>query len=210
MNRKPKATPKKYNKYKQPMTMYKQPKVKIDLKYADYLVSANVTNGGTITSLFSNMTRGDNGLNMHNGNIVIPRYITVDYFFVTQQLYNSLRIMVFQWQETTTPTLSTLLQSTTSGIATISPINISAKSEIKVLADHKLILAPSAGGDTTPIGHGVYSGSMYIPERKLKPVRFNASANLIQSQNIYVMFVSDDAVPVYPTLNLYTRVAFTD
>jgi len=208
MNRKQKLQ----SKYKNPkqVVIYREPKPKIDLKYVDYSVSANVTNGGTITSLFSNMTRGDNGLNMHNGNVINPKYITVDYFFATQQVYNSLRLMIFQWQETTTPTLATLLQSTTSGIATVSPINISAKSEIKVLADHKLILAPTAGGDSTPTGHGVHHGSMYIPERKLKPVRFNASANLIQSQNIYLLLLSDDAVPNYPICNLYARVAFTD
>lgn len=181
-----------------------------DLKYADYFGSFNVTNSGTVTSLLSNMTRGDNGLNMHQGNIITPRYLQIDYFYATQQLYNSLRLIVFQWSETTTPTLASVLQSTTSGIATISPINISSKSEIRVLADHKCIVAPSAGGDTTPIGYGTNSGSIFIPAKRLRPVRFNTSANLVQSDNIYVLYVSDDGVPVYPTLNLYSRLAFTD
>lgn len=212
MNRKQKLQ----SKYKAPSpakppagyVLYKPPKV--DLKYADMTSNVNVSFSGVITSVFSNITRGDNGLNNHIGNTLHPKYIACDYYFHTTQTYNSLRLMIFQWMDPVAPTLTSLLQNTLTGFATISPIYLASKSNIKVFADHKFTLAPTAGGDTTPTGLGVHQGTVFIPERKLKPVRFNPTVNQITDGNIYVMVVSDDLAPVYPQCFVYTRVAFTD
>lgn len=206
-----KSYPKTYKKNYQKPVMYKTPKPKVDMKYTDNAVqNQSVTSSGTFTSLFANLVRGDNGLNNFNGNNIYPKYIQFDYHVNTNQNYNSCRVMIFQWEDGTPPNLATILANTAAGIATICPPNVSAKHQLKVLWDDKVLFAPTAGGDSTVIGQGICKGSCFIPERKLKTVRFASSSNNVQDQNIFVLTISDDSVPTYPAIYWHSRVAFTD
>jgi len=202
---------KTYKKKAQPkqVVIYKQPKQ--DMKYADYSQSnISMTSSGSFYSVLSNLTRGDDGRNNHQGNLIYPKYLQMDYYVYSNQSYNSCRVMVFQWSDSAAPSLATLLQTISTGIATISPPNISAKSNLKVLCDHKFVIAPTAGGDTTVVGNAIHQGSCFIPEKKFKPVRYAASAVNVQDNNIYVLFLSDDTVPTYPAFYFHTRLGFTD
>lgn len=106
--------------------------------------------------------------------------------------------------------ISALLANTATGIATISPPNVSAKAQLKVLYDAKVIFAPTAGDGSTVLGQGIASGSCYIPEKKLKPVRYTSTTNSIADNAIFMLVISDDSAPTYPAIFFHTRVAFTD
>lgn len=194
---------------KKPAVMYKTPKA--DLKYTDNsTANAAVTSSGTFYPLLANLTRGDNGINNFQGNTIYPKYIQCDWHMNTNQNYNSCRVMIFQWEDASAPSLSTLLANTATGLATICPPNVSAKAQLKVLYDAKVIFAPTASGDSTVLGQGISSGSCYIPEKKLKPVRYSAATNSVVDNNIFLLVISDDSVPTYPAIFWHTRVAFTD
>lgn len=191
--------------------IYKTPKPKLDVKYTDNSLSNGaVSSSGTFTSVLSNMVRGVNGLNAFVGNNIQPVYLQVDYYWNTNQTFNSCRLMIFQWFDATTPVLSGILQNTSTGIGTISGTFITNKPYMKVLYDDKFIIAPTAGGDTTSIGNGVHYGCAFVPAKKLKPVRFNSITNAVQDGNIYVLVLSDDIAPTYPAVTFNSRLAFTD
>lgn len=185
---------------------------KTDWKYTD--VNANSTNvqtSGSITSLLANLTRGDAGLNNFDGNIVDPQAITFKYFLHTSTIRNAVRVIIFQWFDSATPVIAGILQNSGAITATLSPILVTNKTYIKVLYDRTHQFAPTAGGDTTVTGEGVIDcQTVYIPGRKLRPVRYNSSSNVVQTGNLYLLLVSDDAAVPSPQINYYSRVTFSD
>lgn len=183
-----------------------------DWKYTDVsLANANMTSTGSVTSLLNNMVRGDTGLDNFGGNIVTPQAITFRYSINTSQTFNLCRVIIFQWFDSAIPSVAGILQSTATSIATMSPILITNKSYIKVLHDQTHSLAPTASGDTTVLGYGVTEPTkVYIPGKRLRPIRFNATANTVQDGNIYMLLISDDSVINYPQITLYSRITFSD
>jgi len=182
-----------------------------DWKYCDYSASGNVTSTGTVLSVFTDLIRGDAGRNEFDGNEIKPQALTLKYYMQTNQTYNSVRVLVFQWMDSVTPVPSGILQTTSTNFATISPILVTNKKFIRVLHDRTHVFAPTAGGDTTPIGLGVAPcQTIYIPGKRLRPVRINSSTNVIQDGNIYILTISDDALTSYPQLYWFSRVTFAD
>lgn len=182
----------------------------IDWKYTDNSFNGTVSATGAITSLLANLIRGDAGLNEFSGNDVKPQAITFKYYVNSNQIFNSVRVVLFQWFDSATPVISGVLQTNATSLATISPTLVTNKKYIKVLYDKTHVIAPTAGGDTTVIGQGVAHASVYIPGRKLRPVRYNSSANTVQDGNIYCLQISDDNVISYPGLIWYSRITFAD
>jgi len=182
-----------------------------DWKYCDYSASGNVTSSGTCLSVFTDLIRGDAGRNEFDGNEIKPSALTLKYYMQTNQTYNSVRVLVFQWMDSVTPVPSGILQTTATNFATISPILVTNKKYIRVLSDRTHVFAPTAGGDATPIGLGtVPVQTIYIPGKRLRPVRVNSSTNVVQDGNIFVLTISDDALTSYPQLYWYSRVTFAD
>lgn len=189
----------------------KELRKKTDWKYTDHSANGSVSSTGTVTSLFANLTRGQLGIDNFLGNTVTPQGLLFKYYYTTNQTYNSCRILVFQWLDAATPVPAGILQSTATGYATISPTLVTNKEYIKVLYDKTHVIAPTAGGDTTPIGLGTSDCiKVYIPGKRLRKVRFNSGTNVVQDGNIYVLAISDDAVISYPGLYWYSRITFSD
>lgn len=190
----------------------KELRKKTDWKYAD--INANATNvqtGGSITSLFSNLVRGDAGINNFDGNIITPQAITMKYNIHTSVLRNAVRVMLFQWFDSAVPVISGVLQTNAAIAATLSPVLVTNKSYIKVLYDRTHCLAPTAGGDTTVIGEGVTDTiTVYIPGKRLRKVRYNSTTNVVQEGQLYLLLISDDAAIPSPQINYYCRVTFSD
>jgi len=196
---------------KQQIVLYKAPKPKLDVKYTDTsLVNSGVSSSATFQSCLVSLIRGDAGLNNFQGNNIQPIYLQVDYYWNTNQVFSNCRLMVFQWFDATVPVLSGIVQNAATGVGTISGTLITNKPHLKVLHDDKFIMAPTAGDGSTSIGNGIHQGSCFIPQKKLKTIRFNSSTNFVQDGNIYVMVVSDDIVATFPAVTFYTRLAFTD
>lgn len=182
-----------------------------DWKYADGGASAvAVYNLGTISSLYSNLIRGDAGRNEFNGNQIRPQAVTVKYWAETAQTYNVLRVMLIQWFDAATPVLSGILQNTVTGQGVISPTLVTNKEYIKVLFDKTHMLAPSAG-DAAIVGNGIIDPvTIYIPGKRLRPTRFNSGSNTVQDGNLYLIAVSDDTALGTVNLTWSSRVTFSD
>lgn len=181
-----------------------------DWKYTDWgLSGANVTSAGTIASLYQNLIRGTNGQDQFVGNIVTPQAITLKFFAHTSELRNVVRVIVFQWFDDGVPTVAGILQNPAIPFGCISPILVSNKEFIKVLADQSFQMAPSAGNPIT--GEGVTGPhTIYIPGKRLKPTRWQASANVVQDGNLFILYISDDLLPAHPQITWYSRVTFSD
>lgn len=188
---------------------------KTDWKYADHsLTASNVTSTGTMYNLYTNLVRGDAGVNAFDGNILRPQAITMKYFMHTSQVRNVVRVILFQWFDSAVPVASGILQTNATGVACVSPILVTNKSYIKVLYDKAHQFAPTAVGGTqgdTIYGEGVTDPvTVYIPGKRLRPTRYNSTTNVVQEGNLYCLLISDDAVTPSPQITLYTRVTFSD
>lgn len=190
----------------------KELRKKTDWRYTDAISNGgSVTTTGTITSCLSNLTRGDNGLNNFSGNEIRPQAVLIQYYFQTNQTYNSVRFMVFQWFDAGAPAVGGVLQDGGTNIATISPVVVTNKRYIKVLYDKTHLMAPTAGGDNTVIGNGVVQPvKIYIPGKRLRPVRYNQNNNTCQDGNIFILTISDDALTTFPSVYWFSRVTFSD
>lgn len=186
---------------------------KADWKYADVSFAAvNVLNTSTITSVFANILRSDQGLNGFEGNYINPSALLIKYYLHTSQVRNAVRVMAFQWFNTTTPALADVLETTAAGVATVSPINVKNKMYIKVLYDQSHQFAPTAASGSSVInGEGLVTHqTVYIPGKRLRRIRMDPTANTIQMGNLYLLFVSDDTIVPAPQITCYSRCTFTD
>lgn len=187
-----------------------------DLKYTDNALNqAAVTSSGTVLSCLQNLVRGDVGLNNFDGNTITPQGLTVKYCFNSNQSFNQVRVMCFQWMDSAVPTLAGIVQNNTTNLGTLSPILITNREYIRVLYDKTHIMAPTAGvPDTTAVlsiwGQATCNGQFFIPAKRMKKIRFNSGTNSVQDGNIYCLLVSDDSAPSYPAISIYTRLSFYD
>lgn len=185
---------------------------KADLKYADAFgsVNANVTSSGSVLNILSNLTRGDNGLDNFNGNSIKIKGITLNYGCHSNQSYNYMRVMLIQWYDSGTPALTGILNTVTTGLAPFAFIYVTNRKNIKVLYDKTFVMSPSAGGDSTVTGEGVFTDKVYIDGARIKKVTYRSGENTIQDGGIYLITISDDSLTTYPQINWGTRVSFYD
>lgn len=180
---------------------------KMDFKYTDVgIINQNITSSGTITSLLSNLARGDDGHDNFEGNQITPQGLTVKYYAETNQTFNACRVMIFQWNDSSTPALSGILQNTAVGTAIVSPTLVTNKPLIKVLYDKHWVFAPCDPNG----GFAVFQDTIYIPGKRLRKVDFNSTTAVVQKNNIYVLYISDDFISTYPHLTFWARTTFSD
>lgn len=183
---------------------------KTDWKYTDVgLAGQNVTSAGTISALYVNAVRGDLGTDNFEGNIVVPQAVTLKYFCHTSEIRNVVRVMVFQWFDSTVPVPAGILQNIALPFGVVSPTLVTNKDFIKVLYDKSHQFAPTAGNPVT--GEGTTDPvTIYIPGRKLKPTRFQSGLNVVQDGALYILYISDDLVVPSPQITWYSRITFAD
>jgi len=189
----------------------KELRKKTDWRYADWSVSASpIYSTANIVNIFQNLTRGDAGLNNFQGNDIQPQAITMKYYCETAQPFNTIRVMLFQWFDSAIPALTGILQSGVTGIALVSPTLVTNKKYIKVLYDKTHMLAPTAG-DASIVGNGTIEPvTVYIPGKRLRTVRYNATTNTVQDGAIYLLLVSDDAALGTVNFTTFVRTTFSD
>jgi len=182
-----------------------------DLKYTDStIVNQAVSVSGILQTALANLTRGDAGLNSFDGNTITPQGLTVKYMFYTNQVHNQVRLIAFQWMDSSSPSAGTVLQSTATFMGTLSAPNVSSKDVLRILYDRTHVVAPTAGGDTAVTGNGHVYGKMFIPASRLRKIRYNIAANTVVEGNIWFLAISDDSLVTYPAINLYSRLSFYD
>jgi len=185
---------------------------KADLKYCDAFSSANtnITSTGAVYNILSNLVRGDAGLDNFNGNSIKVKGLTLNYGCHSNQTYNYCRVMLIQWYDSGTPSLTGILNSTTTGVAPFANIYVTNRKNIKVLYDKTFAIAPTAGGDSTVTGEGTFMDKVYIDGSRMTKVTYQTGANTIQDGGLYLIAVSDDSLTTYPQITWGIRVSFYD
>lgn len=187
-----------------------------DLLATDFYSAAfNVTDAGTVTSALSSLIRGDNGFNNFAGNQIIPTSFRLKFTTSIPGLsavFNStVRVMVVQWFDASVPTPTGLIQAVGGPQSTLSPPSTTNKDVMTVLHDKLYPLNPQSGNGTAQ-GLVNTSRQIYIPGKRLKPVKFNSTTTAIQDGGIYILYISSTAAAgsVFPAMVSYSRVTFTD
>lgn len=184
---------------------------KADWKYCDtFYGPSSSTSSGNVISLTGSLSRGDAGIDNFSGNWINPAGLTVKYTFDTNQTFNRVRIMIIQWYDGGAPSIAGLLASTSVPYATLCPTYATNTQTIKVLYDRTHVIAPTAGGDTTPIGLGVVTGKAYISGKKMRKIRFPVSTTTPQYGGLYLIHISDDSLTSFPNCTFVSRLTFTD
>lgn len=181
-----------------------------DWLFTDVSGSGGVSSTGTIVNLLNSANRGLNGLNAYGGNTINPQGLRIKYYWSTDQVHNSVRVLLFQWFDATVPVLAGILQSTTTGQATISPMSTTNLQYIKVLYDGHHMIAPTAADGGSVLGSGTASADVYIPGKRLKQIKYNSTSNVVQDGCLYMLLLSDDTVLSFPQCTYYSRLTFTD
>lgn len=187
----------------------KELRKKIDWKYTDYAYTSNSIYYNTSpVSLLTNLTRGQLGINNFLGNTIRPQAITIKYFAETsQEGYECLRFIVFQWFDASTPSISGVLQDSSTTTALVSPTLVTNKPYIKILYDKLHVLSLTSN----PAGNGIIQGqTVYIKGKRLKEIRYNSSSNTCQDGNLFVLALSNDTALGTVNLTMYARVTFAD
>lgn len=182
-----------------------------DLKYTDSTIANTaVSASGLIGTALANLIRGDAGINAFDGNTITPQGLTVKYMWYSNQIHNQVRLLCFQWLDSSTPSASSVLQSVVTGLGTLSATNVNSKDVMRVLYDKTHVIAPTAGGDTTVIGNGTSYEKFFISGKRLRKIRYNITSNTVVEGNIYFLAISDDVLATFPAINLYSRLSFYD
>lgn len=192
----------------------KELRKKTDWKFTDYGISSSpIYNIGAIETLYQNLSRGTNGKDNYTGNVIRPQAITLKYWAECGSTkWTNLRVMIFQWFDSVIPSVSGILENTTTGQGVISPTLITNKQYIKVLYDKTHILSPTAAdGSGNVIGYGtVDPQTVYIPGKRLRTTKFNSNSNVVQDGDIYILMISDDSALGTVNFTMYSRVTFSD
>lgn len=186
-----------------------------DLKYTDTYTANGVTTSGLIIPLLGNLIRGTAGFNNFLGNTITPKGLTINYNWNTQQEFNNVRIFVFQWRDASTPVPSGVLQNISALQGVVSPVLVTNRTICRSLANRVDYIAPTAadggvGISVAIVGYGGTCGTIYVPAKKMLNPRFASVTNVCQDNNLYILAITDDAVPVNPQLSLYSRLSFYD
>lgn len=184
-----------------------------DWKYTDHgLAAQNVTSAGTVVPLLLNLVRGDGGTDNFEGNVVNPQALTLKYYAHTSELRNVVRVMIIQWFDAAVPIPAGILQNVALNFGPISPTLVTNKEFIKVLYDKTHQMAPTSSDGAGAInGEGIIDPvTVYIPGKRLKPVRYQSGANVVQDGALYILYISDDLLVPSPQITFYSRVTFSD
>lgn len=183
---------------------------RVEMKVTYQSDARDVTSTGYIVSLVDNLSRGTAAVNECIGNEVLPTSVRVHAGIAMGQSIaangdgtNFVRIIVFQWYDSTTPAVSGILQTVTPfGMLLWENIE-----NIKVLADR---LIPLKQQGIQSDSHDAWAEKIYIKGKKMVPVKLNAAGTAIQKGEIYILVLSDSSVVAHPYCTFYSQVTYTD
>lgn len=175
-------------------------------KYNVFSYFGTVTNTGDILDL-SNITQGDTDLTRDGDQIGI-RSIEVnaqayqDNTVSTPSLSNIIRVVVFQWFPTTTPTPGSIFNTTMEpALAPIVAYNHDNRFNFRILYDKKFVL--SLNGPTV-----VYNRK-YILKGFREKIQYSAGT-ITGSNKVYACYVSDSSAGNHPVLAATFKINFSD
>jgi len=193
---------------------------------------------GTMVALngannMSTLARGLLPVNNFEGRSIIPVSIEARFYIVggfttsstaTPEISNTMRIILFQWLDDSTPTvtgtpLTDLLEPMTTpntGQQCLAPISSQNRSSVSVLMD-KMITTNLTQVALNPLTAAFSESSStcrsykkYIKGAKCCPIEFNSGSTLYQKGGIYLALLSDSSVAPNPGISWFIKVNFLE
>lgn len=188
-------------------TIYKSPALlNRELDPNDYKITDSqqngtaISSGGSIFDLYTAMAPGTGYISTFVGAKVNPVGVNVNWECVCADNTNIMRLVLFQWMDSSVPVPSGILQGNA-----LSTVNVTNRENIRVLRDE---LVSMALPDAT--GFAIASGKWYVPSRKMVPSQYNSGLAIFQKGGLYLLCMSDSGIIAHPTVSFYTRVTFLD
>lgn len=170
--------------------------------------TASVTYGGTMHNLQSSLSKSDTAFGF-TGNLVKPKSLRIRGLVSTAQTFNGFRLMIFRWKDSSLPLPSGILDQTSTIYAPYSaPFWVNVH-KIEVLHDELVALKVRNN-----VGEDAHSFDIKINFGDNVPVIQMPDATgpslTPQMNGLYMLVISDDAVPNYPTFVARSELRFTD
>lgn len=196
-----------------------------DFKVNDTFNNLQVDVTPSFISVLSGMTTGSAARGQYVGRTIAPVGLDLRFEIIGSQtstflgadLYNNLRLMVFQWMDDATVTGAGTFQSIADGLgagfATTSPITFKNYNNIEVLMDENFQTFINAF-ESTPGGYAVSNlqcGRRYIKAKKMREVEFDGTGGDTTTKGgLFYVVVSDSVAVPNPTINIVSRLTFLD
>lgn len=190
-----------------------------EIKAIDYTNTITITNAGSVTSSIASFTQGVNYFGNFIGRTLKP--VGLDFRFhlvgpgqttggAITDLFDCVRLVVFQWMDDDVPTISGTLQT----VNTNSPILIDNYNNINVLIDRLFPLWVTAFDSTATTGATAfknYSERIYIKGKKMVPIEMSTIAGTkFMGGGIYIALVCGSTTVPHPTMSFDMRLTFQD
>lgn len=172
------------------------------------MVPASVSYSGTIHNLCYALSKGDTAFTF-TGNLVKPKSLRIRGLVNTDQPYNGFRLMVFRWKDSSFPVPSGILDASTSTFAPYSFLYWANVHKIDVLYDELVALKVrnNVGDDAHSFDIKINFGDN-VPVIQMPD---STGPNLTPQMNgLYMLVISDDALPNQPEFVGRSELQFTD
>lgn len=173
----------------------------VELKYRDreYTGSAGIDTAGVILPLSDPQT--GTSTSQLIGRTFLIKSILVRYQLFVADSYNSVRVIIFRWNNNSIPTVPDVLEdySTSATAGPLSPIRIENSSNIQVLYSN--IFALSQGVVDTSVD------KLYIQKNIRAEYNDDGSKGI---GHVYMLIVSDSIAVSHPTYTVISRCRYLD
>jgi len=131
----------------------------------------------------------------------------------TGDIYNNIRLILFQWHPNTTPAaLDVFIAGPSGGPDVYSQYNHDKRQMFTILWDKNFTTVGNASAATSPNTNFVTTGikKFRIPLTKAQKKVQYSGGTTSGTNRIYLAFVSDSALATHPTLAYTTKIVFRD
>lgn len=195
----------------QQIAVQRKTSARVENKVTFYGGAQAISTTGYIQALTDNMARGTAAVDNYLGNEVLPTSVRVNIgltigpsAIANGDGTNFMRVMVFQWLDSTTPALSGILNTATSPFSMLYWHNIE---NIRVLADRLVPLwQPGLKQDS----YYAWSEKIYVKGKKMVPIKFNSAGTAAQKGEIYLLVLSDSSITANPYMTYQSQITYTD
>ncbi len=178
-------------------------KLMIEDKVTYTTQNGGIDYNGSVLSMTAGLIRGDAAVDQFTGNLLRPSSLNILGTVSTNQTFNTVRLLLFQWQDASAPVPAGVMQFIGSANAPFAPILWSNHHKVHVLHDQLISIAPVAGS------YAIKNFRIHV-SGGFKTIQVQTGGTLIQNYGIYLLLISDDGAPVYPQVLFDSELRFTD
>ncbi len=174
----------------------------IEDKFTLTTQNGGIDYNGSIFDMTSALVRGDGAVDYFTGNLVRPKKLTIRWSINTNQTFNVMRFLIFQWLDASVPIPAGVINTTGSTLAPHAALFHSNIHKILVHHDSIHCMYPVAGSYAVKCGE--------ITLSNFRTIQFATGSTNPQMGGIYMLAVSDDGAPGYPQLLFVSELVFSD